>query len=98
AINDLCNDPWYTSRQEWMFLPNRMLAPDKSFVLTFAYDYNSIHYKEGLGRLGGSERRQRFGMLEAADKLIHQAEPILGVYYERDSVTTALNDPEQLTK
>jgi hypothetical protein len=95
-ISDLCNDPWYTTTHMYLFLPNRILNPGESFVLTGAYDYGPVHYKEGLGREGGSERPKRIGIYEVADKLIHFAEPISGVYYAEDSVTTAINDPEQL--
>ena len=39
AIRNLCNDAWYTTTHNYMFLPNRILNPGESFVLTGAYDY-----------------------------------------------------------
>ncbi len=95
-VFDICYDGWNNSNQQYVFLPDRELEPGKSFVLTFAYDYSERHYKEGLGRQGGSEKTKQIGMYEAADKLIHVEERILGVLYDGDSVTTAYNDPEQL--
>ncbi len=98
AVNDVCNDPWYTDTHDYMFLPDRTLEPGKSFVITNAYDYGPEHYVMGMGRLGGSERPKQTGIYEVADKLIHREETVLGVYYPGDSVTTALNDPEQLKR
>ncbi len=98
VIKDMCNDPWYTTVFIYMFLPDRLLDPGKSFVLTTAYDYNPVHFKEGAGQLGGAERMKQTGIYEVADKILHRAEPIYGVNYERDSVTTAFNDPETLRK
>ncbi|HDR50040.1 MAG TPA: T9SS type A sorting domain-containing protein [Mariniphaga anaerophila] len=98
SVNDLCNDPWYTETGDYMFLPDRVLEPGESFVITNAYDYGPVHYKEGLGRLGGSERPKQIGMYEVADKLLHMQEPIDEVVYPGDSVTTALNDPEQTVR
>jgi hypothetical protein len=95
VVNDLCNDIWNTSTGDYIFLPDRVLEPGKSFVITNAYDYGPVHYKEGLGRLGGSERPKQTGFYEVADKVIHMREEISEVYYPRDSVSTALNDPEQ---
>ncbi len=95
-IYDLCNDSWYSDRNDYMFLPDRMLDPGKSFVITFGYDYGPRHYQAGSGRLGGTERPKQVGIYEVADKLVHLPEPIDGIYYEGDSVTTALNDPENL--
>ena len=96
-IHDLCNDPWINTLEGYIFLPDRMLDPGKSFVVTNAYDYGPIHYKEGMGRLGGWERPKQIGIYEVADKLLHMPEPIAGVIYPGDSVTKAWNDPEQLT-
>ncbi len=95
AVVDLCNDPWYTETGDYIFLPDRMLDPGKSFVITNGYDFGPVRYKEGLGRLGGNQRPKQVGIYEVADKLIHMQEPVDGVIYPEDSVSTALNDPEQ---
>jgi len=98
AINDLCNDPWFTSTGDYMFLPDRMLDPGKSFVMTNGYDFGPVRYKEGLGRLGGNQRPKQVGIYEVADKLVHVQEPVDGVIYPEDSISTALNDPEQTVR
>jgi len=98
AINDLCNDQWFTSTGDYMFLPDRVLLPGESFVITNAYDYGPEHYKMGAGRLGGNERPKQVGIYEVADKLLHMQEAINEVVYPGDSITTALNDPEQTVR
>ncbi len=98
VINDLCNDQWYTNTGDYMFLPNRVLLPGESFVITNAYDYGPVHNKLGAGRLGGSERPKQVGIYEIADKLLHMQEVINGVVYPGDSITTAYNDPEQTVR
>jgi hypothetical protein len=98
AINDLCNDPWFTSTGDYMFLPDRVLQPGESFVITNAYDYGPEHYKMGAGRLGGSERPKQVGIYAVASKLLHMQEAVNNVVYPGDSVTTALNDPEQTVR
>jgi hypothetical protein len=97
-INDLCNDQWYVTTGDYMFLPDRILEPGKSFVITNAYDYGPEHYKMGVGRLGGSERPKQIGIYEVADKLLHMAEPVAEIIYPEDSITTAMNDPEQTVR
>src|SRR5690606_21041750 len=56
-IFDVWNDVWGSTYYDYMFLPDRMLAPGESFVITGAYDVGPRIYKETLGRgVGGSER------------------------------------------
>jgi hypothetical protein len=98
TINDLCNDQWYTTTGDYLFLPDRVLLPGESFVITNAYDYGPEHYKMSVGRLGGNERPKQIGIYEVADKLLHMQEAIDEVVYAGDSVTTALNDPEQTVR
>ena len=97
-IQDLCNDPWSTSTHEYIILPDRILEPGKSFVITTAFDYGPVHYKKYLGRLGGSERPKQIEIYDIADKLYHRQELIDGVYFPDDSVTTAQNDPEPVIR
>lgn len=98
AVNDLCNDPWFTDTGDYIFLPDKMLDPGKSFVITNGYDFGPVRYLEGLGRLGGNQRPKQVGIYEVADKLIHMREPVDGVIYPEDSISTALNDPEQTVR
>jgi hypothetical protein len=97
-VNDLCNDQWFVETGDYMFLPDRVLQPGESFVITNAYDYSPEHYKMGVGRLGGNERPKQIGIYEVADKLLHMAEPVDEIIYPEDSITTAMNDPEQTVK
>lgn len=98
-IFDLCNDLWFMSGNEaYMFLPEVVLNPGESWVITAAYDFGPEYYKEHSGRLGGSERPKQLGMYDVADKLIHVQEPIGGETFPGDSVTTVDNDPEQTVK
>ncbi|HYX06957.1 MAG TPA: hypothetical protein VE912_09530, partial [Bacteroidales bacterium] len=99
GILDLCNDPWWMpARPAYCFLPEKVLMPGKSFVLTTAFDFGPEFYKEHLGRLGGSERPKQPGMYDVADKLFHLPEPIGGVIYPEDSVSNPIDDPEQTVK
>ena len=96
-INDLCTDLWMNDTPNYMFLPNRTLEPGKSFVVTTAYDFRPWYYKEYLGRNpGGDERVKQEDIYAIADKLVHIQEPIEGVVFPGDSVTTPFNDPETL--
>ena len=96
-IYDLCDaSQWFVDTQDYMFLPNRTLQPDSSFVITAAFEFGPKFYKQHMGRLGGSERPKQIGLYEIADKLLHRQESINGVVYPGDSVTTAENDPETL--
>ncbi len=95
-VNDLCNDAWYTTSGDFLYLPDKMLDPGKSFVITNAYDYSPRHFRNGLGRNGGTERMKQPELVQIADKLIHAEEIINGIKYEEDSVTLASNDTETL--
>lgn len=96
-ITDLCDaSQWFVDTHDYMFLPDRTLEPDSSFVITAAYDFRPWYYRKYKGRLGGSERVKQVQIYDVADKLIHREEPIDGVVYPGDSVTTAANDPETL--
>jgi hypothetical protein len=97
-VNDLCNDQWYVETGDYLFLPDRVLQPDESFVITNAYDYGPERYKMGVGRLGGNQRPKQIGIYEVADKLLHMAEPFEEIIYPEDSITNALNDPEQTVR
>jgi hypothetical protein len=99
GVLDLCNDPWWMpARPAYCFLPEKVLMPGQSWVITTAFDFGPKFYKENLGRLGGNERPKQTEMYEVADKLIHMAEPIRGVTYPEDSISNPYDDHEQTVK
>lgn len=99
GILDICNDPWFMPEfPAYIFLPEKVLMPGQSWVLTTAYDFGPEFYKEHEGRLGGNERPKNPEWYIVADKLIHRAEPIAGVTYPGDSVSNPYDDPEQTVK
>ena len=99
GVIDLCNDPWWMPEfPAYLFLPQKVLMPGQSWVLTTAYDFGPEFYKKHEGRLGGSERPKQLEMYEVADKLIHRPEAIGGVSYPEDSVSNPFDDPEQTVK
>ncbi|HKK62676.1 MAG TPA: T9SS type A sorting domain-containing protein [Bacteroidales bacterium] len=99
GIFDLCNDLWWMpGRPAYVFLPEEVLMPGKSWTITTAYDFGPEFYKKYEGRRGGSERPKQPEMYELADKLIHREESIEGVNYPGDKVSTPYNDPEQTVR
>src|SRR6056297_2032239 len=53
GIQDLCNDLWIPARDGYIFLPEKVLMPGKSWVITTGFDFGPEFYKEHQGRLGG---------------------------------------------
>ena len=99
GVLDLCNDPWWMpSIPAYIFLPEKVLMPGQSWVLTTAYDFGPKFYKENQGRLGGSERPKNPEWYQVADKLIHREESIAGITYPEDSISNPFDDPEQTVK
>ncbi|MDO8951811.1 MAG: hypothetical protein Q7U86_04250, partial [Draconibacterium sp.] len=76
AINDVFMDPWIPDVNRYIMLPDFVLQPGKSFVLTTAYDYHPEQYaKKTPGFEGGQYKPQKLQMYEIADLLIHAPEP-----------------------
>lgn len=99
GVLDLCNDPWWMpARPAYVFLPETILMPGKSWVITTAFDFGPKFYEKHQGRLGGNERPKQTEMYEVADKLIHRPEPQGGVLYPEDSVSNPYDDHEQTVK
>ena len=75
AINDVFNDPFTPSTFEQMRLPDFVLEPGKSFVVTTAYDFAAEKYaKKIAGYEGGKQTLQKLQMYDLADLVIHMAE------------------------
>jgi len=76
AINDVFADPWIPDVNRNIMLPDFVLEPGKSFVVTTAYDFAGEQYaKKTPGFEGGQFRPQKLQMYEIADLLIHIPEP-----------------------
>jgi hypothetical protein len=72
---DVWNDPWVPEANRWFFLPDRVLKPGESFVLTTAYDFaRKMYYNRVTGFTGG-QRNKQLDIYQVADMLIHVAEP-----------------------
>lgn len=68
--------PWTPEQNRYYRLPNKVLQPGQSFVMTTAYDFHAEQYaKKTPGFEGGQYRPQKLQMYALADMLIHVAEP-----------------------
>ena len=75
AINDVFNDPFTPGTFEQMRLPDFVLEPGKSFVVTTAYDFADEKYRMKIaGYEGGKQTLQKLQMYDLADLVIHMAE------------------------
>ena len=79
AINNVFTDPWVSESGQYtrhIMLPDHVLQPGESYVVTTAYDFAAEQYaKKTPGFEGGQYRTQKLQMYEIADLLIHVAEP-----------------------
>jgi hypothetical protein len=74
AILDLYNDPWVPGN-EWFFLPERILEPGESIVITGAYDFGPRQYYKKVAGFEGSQRPKQIDIYDVADILLHFPEP-----------------------
>ena len=86
AINDVYNDPWEPGT-DWFFLPEVMLAPGESFVITTAFDFGPAQYNKKVPGFTNPRYKQP-ELYELADLLISVSEPKGD---ETDSVTTYIS-------
>lgn len=85
-ILDVFNDPFIPASPEYSFmLPDVVLGPGKSFVISGAYDFGREQYAKRPPGFGAVEAPNPRGQEQAADLLIHFAEENGD---ETDSVTT----------
>jgi hypothetical protein len=76
AINDVRMDPWIPDANRNIMLPDFVLEPGKSFVVTTAYDYHPEQYAlKTPGFEGGQYKPLKLQMYDIADLLIHAPEP-----------------------
>ncbi len=83
-VDDVWNDPWVPEGNRFFMLPNVVLQPGESWVITTAYDFGPEQYQKKVPGFEGDERRKQVEMYDLADYLIHIAEPKGD---ETDSVT-----------
>jgi len=76
-ILNVFTDPWIPETQErYIMLPDFVLEPGKSFVVTTAYDFAADQYaKKVPGFEGGETPLQKTQMYNLADMFIHVGEP-----------------------
>ncbi len=74
AVLDLYNDQWNPGN-EWFFLPERILEPGESFVITGAYDFGPRMYQERVDGFEWTEVRKQIEIYDLADVLLHFREP-----------------------
>jgi hypothetical protein len=88
-ILDPWNDPWVPEGNRMFMLPDVVLQPGESFVLTSAYDFGPRQYYNKVDGFEGNQRPKQIDIYDLADFLIHIKEPKSDVYPDvKDSVTT----------
>ncbi len=76
AITDVYSSAWVPDNNRQIMLPDFVLAPGESYVVTTAYDFAAEQYaKKTPGFEGGQLTPQKTQMYEIADLLIHVPEP-----------------------
>lgn len=86
-VLDVWNDPWVPEGDRSFMLPEKVLKPGESFVITGAWDYGPAMYNKRVPSWEGYERMKQAEFMDLADFLIHVTEtdqPYPGVI---DSVT-----------
>ena len=86
-VFDVWNEPWVPEGDRSFMLPEKVLKPGESFVITGAWDYGPAMYKNSVPGWEGYERMKQAEFKDLADFLIHvieTEEPYPGV---KDSVT-----------
>ena len=88
-IEDL-NDPWVADADRFFMLPDRILQPGESWVITTAYDFGPAMYQRKIDGFESNQRPKQIEMYELADFLVHVREPKSSEYpWVKDSLTTS---------
>jgi hypothetical protein len=89
-VLDVWNDPWIPEGNRMFMLPDVVLQPGESFVITSAYDFGPTQYNNKVDGFEGSQRLKQIDIYDLADYLIHIKEPKSEIYINvTDSVTTS---------
>ena len=89
-VLDVWNDPWVPEGNRMFMLPDKVLQPGESFVLTSAYDFGPEMYRRRVDGFEGNQRPKQIEIYDLADFLIHIREPKSPEYpWVKDSVTTS---------
>ncbi|MBT3383265.1 MAG: T9SS type A sorting domain-containing protein [Prolixibacteraceae bacterium] len=83
-VLDVWNDPWTPEGNRFFMLPEVILQPGESWVITTAYDFGRAQYLKKVPGFEGNERQKQAEMYELGDYFVHVAEPKGD---ETDSVT-----------
>jgi hypothetical protein len=90
-VTDLYNDAWVPPADRYFMLPEEMLNPGESYVITNAYDFGPAMYeKRVVGFEGNSNQRpKQIEIYDMADLLLHVAEANSHLYPTvKDSATS----------
>jgi hypothetical protein len=89
-ILDVWNDPWVPEGNRMFMLPDKVLQPGESFVITGAYDFGPEMYRRRVDGFEGNQRPKQTDIYDLADFLIHLREGKSSEYpWVKDSVTTS---------
>jgi hypothetical protein len=89
-VLDVWNDPWVPEGNRFFMLPDRVLEPGESWVITTAYDFGPAMYNRRVDGFEANQRPKQIEIYDLADFLVHVREPKSGEYpWVKDSVTTS---------
>jgi hypothetical protein len=89
-ILDVFNDPWVPEGDRFFMLPDVVLEPGESWVITTAYDFGPAMYSRKVDGFEGNQRAKQIDIYDEADYLVHVREPKSSEYpWQKDSVTTS---------
>jgi hypothetical protein len=89
-VMNVFQDPWVPQGNRMFMLPDFVLEPGESYVITTAYDFGPKMYNMQVDGFEKEERIKQVEIYDQADFLIHVKEPRSGDYpHVKDSVTTS---------
>jgi hypothetical protein len=89
-VLDVWNDPWVPEGNRFFMLPDKVLQPGESWVITTAYDFGPAMYARKVDGFEQNQRPKQLDIYDLADFLVHVKEPKSGEYpWVKDSVTTS---------
>ncbi len=86
-ILDPWNDPWVPEADRMFMLPDKVLKPGDSYVISGWWDFGPAMYKKRIPGWEGYERIKQVEFLDLADLLIHALESETGYPGVKDSAT-----------
>jgi hypothetical protein len=87
-VLNVWEDPWVPEGNRFFMLPDRVLQPGESWVITTAYDFGPAMYNRKVDGFESNQRPKQVDIYKLADYLVHVKEPKSGEYpWVKDSVT-----------